>query len=143
MLRILILALTLMLLSSLFGCGGGVKKDDLVGDWSGTAVMSYEAMQKDAGGDNEQSRFLAAQEGEFKTIKLTLNADGTAVFVNERTVNGTWTLAGDTVTLELPLDAGTEEGKWFGGRYLLKLDGKEYMEGNDPSVEGFKVKFKR
>ncbi len=130
----------LLLLS--VGCGGGASKDALVGNWSGTAGMSYEAMQKDAAGDNEQSRFLAAQEMESKTIKLELKADGTATFVNERTVEATWSLEGDTVKLVLPAQPG-EEGKWFSGTYLLKLKGEAEMSGPDPNVEGFTLIFRR
>lgn len=137
------LAVSLLAAVLIAGCGKGANKDALVGNWTGSAGMTYSAMQKDAAGENEQSRFLASQEMESKTIKLELKADGTAVFTNERIVNGTWTLEGDTVKLVLPAPNTGEEGKWFAGTYLLKLEGDAYMEGDDPNVEGYELRFKR
>lgn len=127
----------------LVGCGGGASESDLVGSWTGKAGMTYEAMQKDASGESEQSEFLAAQEGSDKTLTLDLQAGGRAVFTNDQPIEGTWKLEGDTVVLTLPERQSPSGGPAFSGTYRLKLEGKDTFSGPDPQVEGYSLTFSR
>jgi hypothetical protein len=122
------------------GCGGGVKEPDLVGTWTGKAGMTYEAMQNDASGESEQAEFLAAQEGQGKTLKLELKEDGKATFTNDQPIEGTWSLSGDALTLVLPTKQGATAPA-FGGTYTFSVKGKGEMEGPDPAVKGYTLHF--
>jgi hypothetical protein len=134
----------LLFLFASLGCGGGaINKDDLVGHWLGEAGMTYAAMQRDAGGDNEQSRFLAAQEMEKKFVKLELKADGTAVFENERILDCTWTIEGETVVLKLPDAPAGGEGKVFSGTYRFEMIEEGVMKADDPNVDEYFLRFKK
>jgi hypothetical protein len=123
------------------GCGGGVSDSDVVGTWTGSAGMTYEAMQNDASGESEQATFLADQEGTGKTIKLELQEGGKAVFTLDGPIEGDWSLSGDTVRLTLPARKSGDGGAAFSGAYALKLEGKAKMSGPDPNVSGYKLTF--
>lgn len=126
---------------AIVGCGGGVKDSDLVGTWTGKAGMTYEAMQNDASGESEQAEFLAAQEGQSKTLKLELMEGGKATFTNDQPIEGTWSLSGDTLTITLPLRGSESGAPKFGGTYTLTVKDKGRMEGPDPSVNGYTLHF--
>ena len=125
----------------LVGCAKGVSDSDLVGTWIGKAGMTYEAMQNDASGESEQAEFLAAQEGQSKTLKLELMEGGKATFTNDQPIEGTWSLSGDTLTLTLPLRGSESGAPKFGGTYTLTVKDKGKMEGRDPNVNGYTLHF--
>jgi hypothetical protein len=123
------------------GCGGGASESDMVGTWTGSAGMTYEAMQNDASGESEQATFLADQEGMGKAIKLELQSGGKAVFTLDGPIEGTWSLSDGAVELTLPARKSVDGGPAFSGTYSLKLEGKGKLTGPDPNVSGYKLTF--
>ena len=95
----MILALAASLVA---GCGSGAAEADLVGTWTGKMSMNYKAMQQDAAADTAQAQMYQNQLMDGDEMTLTLRSDGTAELLMQRAAQeGTWSLSGSTVTLEL------------------------------------------
>lgn len=100
--------------------------------------MSYKTLANEVEDDNEQSAFKSEQESLGKRLSLELREDGTLTFIAISTIEGTWSLDGSTVVMELPAAKKT-----FTGTYRLELEGDNKMSGKDPRIEGVTLKFNR
>ena len=134
--RLTIVPLFVILLMS--GCGGSASEADLVGFWSGELGMSLQTLANEVEDGNEQSAFKNEQESQGKRLSLELREDGTLTFTAISTIEGTWSLDGSTVVMELP-----SAEKTFTGTYRLELEGVDKMSGKDPRIEGVTLKFSR
>ena len=133
------------------GCGSGAAEADLVGTWTGKMSMNYKAMQQDAAADTAQAQMYQNQLMDGDEMTLTLRSDGTAELLMQRAAQeGTWSLSGSTVTLELDQAQGEQmlgqagQGSQVENKYLFEVtDGGKKMEAPDPNIEGVTLKFEK